>query len=109
MSSRFNETITFEDYNADDLFHIFVSMAQHHPKHPIISDEALLSVKHLMARAYAARTANFGNARTVQNTLEKAMKNRDRRTLFANDLNKEQRKTIIADDINKIKLEEIMR
>jgi SpoVK/Ycf46/Vps4 family AAA+-type ATPase len=109
LSSRFNETITFEDYNADDLFHIFVSMAQHHPKHPIISDEALLSVKHLMARAYAARTANFGNARTVQNTLEKAMKNRDRRTLFANDLNKEQRKTIIADDINKIKLEEIMR
>jgi SpoVK/Ycf46/Vps4 family AAA+-type ATPase len=109
LSSRFNETITFEDYNADDLFHIFMSMAQHHPKHPIISDEALLSVKHLMARAYAARTANFGNARTVQNTLEKAMKNRDRRTLFANDLNKEQRKTIIADDINKIKLEEIMR
>lgn len=109
LSSRFNETITFEDYNADDLFHIFVRMAQHHPKHPIISDEALLSVKHLMARAYAARTANFGNARTVQNTLEKAMKNRDRRTLFANDLNKEQRKTIIADDINKIKLEEIMR
>jgi len=109
LSSRFNETITFEDYNADDLFHIFMSMAQHHPKHPIISDEALLSVKHLMARAYAARTANFGNARTVQNTLEKAMKNRDRRTLFANDLNKEQRKTIIADDIIKIKLEEIMR
>lgn len=109
LASRFDETLYFEDYNADELYQIFVSMAQYHPKQPILTDDAHAAAKDLLARAYAARTDQFGNARTVRITLEKAMKNRDRRTLYENNLSKEMRKTITADDIKKIKLEEIMR
>ena len=106
LKSRFDETITFEDYNADELFQIFVSMAK--KKEYILEDEALAAAKDLFERIYASRDENFGNARTVRKALDRAIKNLSSRTAFEDDLSDEELMTLKAEDINKIKLEDIL-
>ena len=106
LKSRFDETITFEDYNADELYQIFVSMAR--KKEYILEDEALVAAKDLFERIYASRDENFGNARTVRKALDRAIKNLSNRTAFEDDLTDEELMTLKAEDINKIKLEDIL-
>lgn len=106
LKSRFDETITFEDYNAEELFQIFVSMAK--KKEFMLEDEALAAAKDLFERIYASRDENFGNARTVRKALDRAIKNLSNRTAFEDDLSDEELMTLKAEDINKIKLEDIL-
>ena len=106
LKSRFDETIYFEDYNADELYQIFVSMAK--KKEYLFEDEALLAVKNLFEQVYASRGEDFGNARTVRKALDKAIKYLSKRLAFVDDLTDEELMTFKAEDINKIKLEDIL-
>ena len=106
LKSRFDETIYFDDYNADELLQIFVNMAG--KKEFRLDEEALAAAKELFERAYAQRDENFGNARTVRKALDRAIKNLSSRTAYDDSLSEEQLLTFIADDINTIELEDIL-
>jgi hypothetical protein len=106
LKSRFDETIEFEDYNVDELFHIFVNMAK--KKEFLFDDQALTAARSLFERAYAIRDENFGNARTVRKTLDRAIKNLSTRTAYDDTLSEEELMTIKAEDINQIELEDIL-
>lgn len=106
LKSRFDETINFEDYNADELYRIFVSMAK--KKEYILEDEAHVAAKALFEKIYATRDQNFGNARTVRRALDRAIKYLSKRTAFEDDLTDEELMTLKAEDINAIKLEDVL-
>lgn len=106
LASRFDEKIYFEDYTVEELFHIFVSMVA--KKDFNLDDVALEAAKDLFGQAYARRDENFGNARTVRKTLDRAIKNLSARTAFDDTLSDEDLMTITAEDIKKIRLEEIL-
>lgn len=106
LKSRFDETIEFEDYNVDELFQIFVNMAKKKEFH--LDDQALAAARSLFERAYAVRDENFGNARTVRKTLDRAIKNLSTRTAYDDTLSEEELMTIKAEDINQIELEDIL-
>lgn len=106
LKSRFDETIEFEDYNVDELFQIFVNMAK--KKEFLLDDQALAAARSLFERAYAVRDENFGNARTVRKTLDRAIKNLSTRTAYDDTLSEEELMTIKAEDINQIELEDIL-
>lgn len=106
LKSRFDETINFEDYNADELYRIFVSMAK--KKEYILEDEAHVAAKALFEKIYATRDQNFGNARTVRRALDRAIKYLSKRTAFEDDLTDEELMTLNAEDINAIKLEDVL-
>ena len=73
-----------------------------------LDDVALEAAKDLFGQAYARRDENFGNARTVRKTLDRAIKNLSARTAFDDTLSDEDLMTITAEDIKKIRLEEIL-
>ena len=106
LKSRFDETIIFEDYNADDLAKIFVSMAK--KKEYVIDEAAQAAIHDFFARVYASRDRNFGNGRTVRKALDKAIKNLSKRTAFDDSLDDDALMTLTTADINNIKIEEIM-
>ena len=106
LKSRFDETIVFEDYNADELYRIFVSMAT--KKEFRLDEKALEAVRTLLEQAYACRDENFGNARTVRKALDRAIKNLSARTAFDDTLSEEELMTIKAIDIETIKLEDVL-
>lgn len=106
LKSRFDETINFEDYNADELYRIFVSMAK--KKEYILEDEAHVAAKALFEKIYVTRDQNFGNARTVRRALDRAIKYLSKRTAFEDDLTDEELMTLKAEDINAIKLEDVL-
>ena len=106
LRSRFDETIYFEDYTADELLQIFVSMATKKEFH--LDDEALAAAKALFEKAYAHRDENFGNARTVRKALDRAIKNLSSRVAFDDTLSEEVLMTLTADDLKTIKLEDIL-
>lgn len=106
LKSRFDETIEFEDYNVEELYQIFVSMAT--KKEFRLDEEALAAARELFEQAYACRDENFGNARTVRKALDRAIKNLSSRTAYDDTLSEEALMTITADDIRTITLEEIL-
>ena len=106
LKSRFDETIYFEDYTVDELHQIFVNMAMKKEFH--LDDEALAAAQRLFEEAYAARDENFGNARTVRKTLDRAIKNLSSRTAYDDTLTEDDLMTIKAEDIENINLEDIL-
>lgn len=107
LKSRFDESIQFDDYNADDMFHIFISMAK--KKDYIIDAEAQEAAKILFQNIYASRDQNFGNARTVRKTFDKIIKNLSKRTLLADEnVPLEELMTIIKEDIINVNIKEVL-
>ena len=106
LKSRFDERIYFDDYNADDMYRIFISMAK--KQEYIIDAEAEAAAKELFEKIYANRDHNFGNARTVRKTLDKIVKNLSRRTALNFDATDEELMTITKEDINNVNIKEVL-
>ena len=108
LRSRFDERIYFDDYNADELYRIFLSMAR--KKDYIIDAEAQTTAKELFERVYALRDENFGNARVVRKIMDKAIRNLSRRTLLNIEaFDEEQLMTITKEDIMNVNIEEVLK
>ncbi len=108
LRSRFDERIYFDDYNADELYRIFLSMAR--KKDYIIDAEAQTTAKELFERVYALRDENFGNARVVRKIMDKAIRNLSRRTLLNIEaFDEEQLMTITKEDIVNVNIEEVLK
>lgn len=79
MASRFNETVTFRDYKADELAEIFRRQVK--KEHLTLDGEAEAFIRNYFSKMYLTRTRNFGNAREVRNTMDRAIKNQGVRLL----------------------------
>ena len=71
LRSRFNKFLTFEDYSAEELFEILVSMCK--SQDYMMSRDAVEEAKAYFRERCEHRTKNFANAREVRNYLEKAI------------------------------------
>ncbi|MDR0989314.1 MAG: AAA family ATPase [Prevotellaceae bacterium] len=79
MASRFNETVHFRDYNADELTEIFRRAVG--KEQLTLSADADGFVRNYFAKMFLTRTRTFGNAREVRNVLDGAVKNQGVRLL----------------------------
>ncbi len=78
MTSRFNETVNFRDYDAGELTEIFRRMVD--TKGFVLDEEAEKHVGNFFRKMYIGRnTKSFGNARAVRNVFEQAEKNQSSR------------------------------
>ncbi len=73
LSSRFDRTLFFDDYNAEQLFEIALRMLHSNSITP--DAEAREHLKAYMDFLYTSRNQYFGNARSVRKTVEEAIKN----------------------------------
>ncbi len=100
LSSRFNKTIAFEDYNADELAQIFYNIAK---KDSLSYDEEAEAVM----RAYFSRLCqnkgrNFGNAREVNNYFAQVKMNQSarlRKAIERPDFDKMMYCQLVAEDM----------
>ncbi|GHS85817.1 hypothetical protein FACS1894201_05960 [Bacteroidia bacterium] len=74
MSSRFNETVNFKDYNPAELTEIFLRLVK--KENLTLDDEAAANIDNFFKKMYISRNVkSFGNAREVRNSFDRAMKN----------------------------------
>lgn len=73
LSSRFDRTLFFEDYNAEQLFEIALRMFSSNSIVP--DDKAREHLKAFMEFQYKTRNQYFGNARSVRKIVEESIKN----------------------------------
>ena len=77
LTSRFTSTITFEDYNADELTRIAANMFK--SKNLTIMDAAQSAMHNYFVKLVAHKTRNFANAREARNFVDKVLINQGRR------------------------------
>ena len=99
LQSRFNRYITFPDYTPEELYDIFLMYLRKNEYN--ISAEAADYLKKRLEDVVEHKDRNFGNARYVRNTFEKAIQQQ------ANRLSGEKNPT--AEDLTLIKLEDIKK
>lgn len=97
LKSRFNRYIHFEDYHANELAHIFYSMAKN--KSYTMSKDVVEVLKRLMEDAYNRRGKDFGNARYVRNLFEKCVEEQANRLAASSSFNKEDLTTFVESDL----------
>ena len=79
IDRRFDKKITFHDYTAPQLHDIFMGMLK--KQGYTLSDEAAHRLPQFFQSMYNRRTANFGNAGVVRNTLQDAIDNYSKRII----------------------------
>ncbi|MBQ8147248.1 MAG: AAA family ATPase [Lachnospiraceae bacterium] len=97
LKSRFNKTIDFPDYNAEDLYAIFSFMSKEQDYH--ISEAGDVRLREVLAEMIEKKDKNFGNARDVRNYLSRVIERQANRLVSATVVNKEQLLTIEAEDL----------
>ena len=71
LKSRFQKTIYFPDYNADDLYKVFLRFAKENDY--TLSDEASVYLKNKLEEYVRNTDEYFGNARDIRNFLDVAI------------------------------------
>ena len=103
LRSRFNKTIDFPNYSADELVEIITNRAG---KMDYKFDEAALEfIEGKFEKTLANPPQNFGNARSVRNYLEKAIRNQANRLVSDSEINEDELMLIKLDDVKNIVLE----
>lgn len=77
LKSRFKTIIHFDDYNADDLFKIFMTFCNKE-QYLVEADTGRL-LKGIIINLYNNRSLTFGNGREIRNLFEKIVTNQSRR------------------------------
>lgn len=97
LKSRFNKTIEFPDYDAEDLYTIFKYMSKEQDYD--LSDAGEVRLREVLERMVAEKDQNFGNARDVRNYLSRVIERQANRLVSAATLDKSQLLTIEAEDL----------
>ncbi len=97
LKSRFNKTIEFPDYDAEDLYTIFKYMSKEQDYD--LSDAGEIRLREVLERMVAEKDQNFGNARDVRNYLSRVIERQANRLVSAATLDKSQLLTIEAEDL----------
>ena len=96
LESRFNKYIEFTDYNAEELFQIFMRLA--HKYDYLVDKEAQPIIKDLINIEIDSKDKQFGNARFVRNLFENILANQANRLANNNTLSSESLRTIVKED-----------
>lgn len=96
LESRFNKYIEFTDYNAEELFQIFMRLA--HKYDYLIDEEAQQIIKDLINTEIESKDKQFGNARFVRNLFENILANQANRLANNNTLSSDSLRTIVKED-----------
>ena len=96
LESRFNKYIEFTDYNAEELFQIFMRLA--HKYDYLVDEEAQQIIKDLINIEIESKDKQFGNARFVRNLFENILANQANRLANSNTLSSESLRTIVKED-----------
>ena len=99
LESRFNRYFVFEDYNGEELFRIFESMAK--KNRYVLDDEAAEFLKNHFNMLYDTRDENFGNARDVRNVFENVVSVHSDRVAQLEELGTEDLITVKREDVEK--------
>lgn len=102
LRSRFNRTIEFPNYTAEELLTILINRASALDYE--FSDEALGFIKTSFKDVLKNPPKNFGNARSVRNYLEKAINNQANRLVSSAELNEDELMTITLKDVEYLAL-----
>ena len=96
LESRFNKYIEFTDYNAEELFQIFMRLA--HKYDYLVDEEAQPIIKDLINIEIDSKDKQFGNARFVRNLFENILANQANRLANNNTLSSESLRTIVKEE-----------
>lgn len=102
LRSRFNRTIEFPNYSADELVTILKNRATKLDYN--FSEDALAYMQAEFERVLACPPNNFGNARSARNYLERAINNQANRLVSSAELNADELMTITVDDLRTVVL-----
>ena len=100
LKSRFQKTIFFPDYNAEDLFHIFNKFCKESDYK--VSESGSIYLKNALADYVQHTDQYFGNARTIRNFLDVAVSAQANRLLAENATSKEDLITLHTVDLQEI-------
>jgi AAA+ superfamily predicted ATPase len=104
LASRFPNTISFPNYNVEELIEIYLRLIK--KNHFVIEDKAIELVKKTITNLWEQRDDHFGNARTCRNLFERTKIIQAQRIATSNgDINNEELNLIKIDDVKKLSLE----
>lgn len=103
LRSRFNRTIRFPNYTAEELVVIMTNRAAKLDYH--FSEEALDFVKRKFEKTLQFPPNNFGNARSVRNYLDRVINNQANRLVVETDYDEEELTTLSLKDVENVVLE----
>ncbi|MEX1240970.1 MAG: AAA family ATPase [Cyclobacteriaceae bacterium] len=106
LRSRFDKYFLFEDYSADEMFTIAVSIFCKEGVTP--EDAASEHIKKYFAFLHQMRDKHFGNARTVRQVVGECIKNQHLRlaSMKKEERSKEMMEAIIFDDVKEFEIRE---
>lgn len=97
LQSRFSRYIEFPDYNADELYQIFLKRLKEFEY--TITPETAVALKAYFSEAVAHKDANFGNARFVRNVFERTLEHQANRLSSEVNLTSEKLAEITKEDL----------
>lgn len=97
LQSRFSRYIEFPDYNADELYQIFLKRLKEFDY--TITPEAAVALKAYFGEAVAHKDENFGNARFVRNVFERTLQHQANRLSTEVNLTSEKLAEITKEDL----------
>lgn len=98
LKSRFQKTIYFPDYDADDLYQIFLKNCKEND-YQLTSDATTYLMQYLN-KYVADKGKDFGNARDIRNFLNIAISSQANRLLKENDITPEALMTLTPTDLS---------
>lgn len=103
LRSRFNRTIEFPNYSADELLTIMCNRAK--SLDYTLTEDAICYVKETFTEILANPPENFGNARSVRNYLDRVIHNQANRLIAENNFNEEDLTRLTLADVQSETLE----
>ncbi|MCM1273307.1 MAG: AAA family ATPase [Clostridium sp.] len=102
LRSRFNRTINFPNYSAEELLTIMKNRAT--KLDYTITQDAISHIEQYFKKVLEIPPDNFGNARSVRNYLDNAINNQANRLVKSPDFSDEDLTTIVIADVESLKL-----
>lgn len=97
LQSRFNRYINFPDYSPNELFEIFMSLADKNEYY--LNEDAKVKLKSIFDTRLKNKDSRFGNGRYVRNIFEKTIQKQADRLLESHCKSREELVRILASDI----------
>jgi len=97
LSSRFQRTLAFPDYTAEELVLVFEGICR--KNHYTVIDDVRNKLKHILVEAVDSRDEHFGNSRLVRNLFEAAIRRLANRIVNIVPLTHEILTTMHPDDL----------
>ena len=96
LKSRFNSFLNFPSYSENELLEILIKLSK--DKGYLIKDDSKELLKNQLAKISEFRSSQFGNARSMRNLLEIAIKNHASRVIKKDSINEDDLRYLINED-----------